>query len=198
MSLQNFIKVFDLYLKYGDNGYIGEEITQLEHATQAAFQAEEYCDTNKIKGKIRNDLILGALLHDIGHLIVFENKSLETMGDYGVMNHENIGAKYLGNYGFNDNICEFVSYHIRTKRYLITKNPEYYNKLSGASKKTFEYQGGKLSEKEMEDFENNPLFQFHLKIREFDDKAKSTEPKLLEKIKKLDHIEYYGKFIVNL
>ena len=38
--------IFNLYKKYGGKGYIGEEITQLEHATQCAFLAEEFCKNN--------------------------------------------------------------------------------------------------------------------------------------------------------
>ena len=37
---------FVLYELYGDKGYIGEEVTQLQHAVQAAKQAEEYCNEN--------------------------------------------------------------------------------------------------------------------------------------------------------
>ena len=69
------------------------------------------------------------------------------MGKYGVMDHEEIGVNLMKEHGFNNNICEFVRNHIKTKRYLITKNKNYYNNLSSASKKTFEYQGGFLEEK---------------------------------------------------
>lgn len=180
-------KVFELYLKYGGNGYIGENITQLEHASQCAMLAEEYHSSN-------NNLILAGFFHDIGHLIVYENKSLETMGNYGVMNHEDIGAEYLKNNGFNETVCSLVRNHIKTKRYLITKNPDYYNNLSGASKKTFEYQGGKLQEQELIEFEQDSLFPYHLKLREFDDKAKSEDTSLLAKINEMDHLEYLKKF----
>jgi 2-amino-1-hydroxyethylphosphonate dioxygenase (glycine-forming) len=184
------MEVFDLYNKYGNNGYIGENVTQLEHATQCAFLAEEFCYTNICP--YQDDLIIGSFLHDIGHLLIFDNKNnLETMGNYGVMNHEELGYKYLKDNGYNSNICDFARNHINTKRYLITKNVEYYDKLSDASKKTFEYQGGNLSANEMREFENNKLFKYHLKIREFDDNAKSTDKQLLQKIKDLNPVKYY-------
>lgn len=185
-------KAIELYQKYGDNGYIGEKVTQLEHATQCALLAEEYC---KQTDKLRNDFILGCLFHDIGHLICFDNPKLKTMGNYGVMNHELVGSNYLSRLGFNKNICDFVENHIKTKRYLITTDPEYYNKLSGASKKTFEFQGGKLSENEVMKFQESKLFEYHLKLRDFDDKAKSTDNDLLDKIKKMNHLEYYSQFL---
>ena len=78
---------------------------------------------------------------------------------------------------------------------MITTNPDYYNKLSDASKKTFEFQGRKLIDKEIDEFETNKLFRYHLKIREFDDKAKSTEKELLNKIKNMDILQYYSKFV---
>ena len=117
--------------------------------------------------------------------------------EYMVMNHEEKGYNYLKKMGFNNNICEFVRNHIKTKRYLITKNPEYYNNLSSASKKTFEYQGGKLSSNELHEFEKDKLFKYHLKIREFDDKAKSTDKDLLKKIKDLKPVKYYKDYYKN-
>ena len=193
----NLDKVFELYKKYGCNGYIGENITQLEHASQCAMLAEEFCfntnNTNDIE--LKNNLVIAAFLHDIGHLIVYENESLPTMGSYGVMDHETIGAEYLKENGFNNSICSLVKNHIKTKRYLITKNPDYYNKLSDASKKTFEFQGGKLEDKELLEFEMDSLFLLHLKIREFDDKAKSEDIGLLTKIKEMDHLDYLKKFV---
>jgi predicted HD phosphohydrolase len=36
----NIDKVYSYYDKYGGEGYIGESITQLEHAMQCALQAE--------------------------------------------------------------------------------------------------------------------------------------------------------------
>ena len=80
-----------------------------------------------------------------------------------------------------------------TKRYLITKNDLYYNNLSDASKKTFEYQGGKLSTTELFNFENGELFNLHLQIREWDDMAKSTDEKLLYRIETMDAPKYYHK-----
>ena len=38
------MEAINLLKKYGDKGYIGEEVTQLEHAFQCAMLAEEHCD----------------------------------------------------------------------------------------------------------------------------------------------------------
>lgn len=201
MEFEKLKKAYSYYDKYGGEGYIGESVSQLEHAIQAAFLAEEYTINQKDynqKREIYNDFVLGSFFHDIGHLLVYENDKLEMMGNYGVMEHEEIGANLMREIGFNNNICEFVRNHIKTKRYLITKNKDYYNNLSSASKKTFEYQGGFLEEKDLNEFENNPLFRFHLEMRGFDDKAKSTDEKLLRKIATMDKINYLSKFINRL
>ena len=58
------------------------------------------------------------------------------------------------------------------KRYLVSKNDNYYNQLSDASKKTLEYQGGKMSIEEITDFENNQDFHEILRIRYYDDNGK--------------------------
>jgi len=183
-------EIIEIYNKYGDSGYIGEDVSQYEHALQAYFLAEKYIEDNASKFDFSNvspsEIKLGAFLHDVGHLLEFENSNLGKMVDYGVMNHEIEGANYLRNLGFSENVCSLVKNHINTKRYLITKNEDYYNNLSEASKKTFEYQGGKMNEDEVTNFEHDKLFFWHLNLREWDDKAKSIEPELLEYIKNYD------------
>ena len=114
------------------------------------------------------------------------------------MNHETVGANYLRSLGYNENVCEFAENHINTKRYLISTDSTYYTNLSEASKQTYEFQGGKLSETEIQKFKQNKLFKYHLKLREFDDKAKSTEPLLLKKIVKMEADLYYSKFILSM
>ena len=197
-EIDNLNCVIDLYQKYGDKGYIGEEVTQLQHATQTAMLAEEYY--YQLPEHLRVEIILGAFLHDVGHLLVYEDCGLEMMGDVGVKDHEEIGGLFLEEMGFSNLISELVRKHIMTKRYLITIKEDYYEKLSDASKITFEYQGGKLTEEEIHRFEQDKYFDYHLRLREFDDKAKSTDPRILEKIELMDPINYYKgvveKFVI--
>ena len=162
---KNLEDVFKLYEKHGDKGYIGEPITQLEHAMQATLLAVEYF--KKAACNIHSEVILAAFLHDVGHLLRYEKDfNGELMGEYGVMDHEKVGALFLHKLGFPMIICKLVATHIATKRYLITKNPQYYENLSPASKATFEYQGGMFTERQMLAFEKDSLFHFHLKMRE--------------------------------
>jgi len=190
---------FQIYKVHGSRGYIGESVSQLEHATQVALLAEKYCDENNINGIFKNELIISAFLHDIGHLLAFEfpcNK-YPLMDDLGVKDHEFIGGEFLLSLGFSRIIADLVKGHVYTKRYLISKNNKYYNKLSDASKETFKHQGGILDENEIINYEKNYLFQYHLKIREWDDIAKSTDPKLLQKIKDMNSTKYfYEKYVL--
>ena len=61
---------------------------------------------------------------------------------------------------------------------MVTKYDSYYNNLSEASKKTLNYQGGKMSQEELKAFEEDNLFNLHLKLRNWDDRAKVKNLKL--------------------
>ena len=98
--LDNIDNIINLYIKHGTEDYIGENLTQLEHMTRAAMLAEQ--DSNDI------NLILGAFLHDIGHLLEFE---CEKMGNYGVKNHEGLGSQFLLENNIKYPISEYVNKH---------------------------------------------------------------------------------------
>ena len=112
-------QVFSLYEKYGDEDYIGEPVSQLEHMSQAAALAEEegYDD----------EVVLAAFFHDIGHLCAEEGES-ESMDGFGNVDHEKLGAEYLLEKGFSERVAALVQGHVLAKRYLTYKYPEYYNK----------------------------------------------------------------------
>ena len=191
---KNLEDIFKLYEKHGSKGYIGESVSQYEHAMQAALQAEEYFKS--AASNIHAEVILAAFFHDVGHLLRYEPWFKgKLMGNLGVYDHEKVGAIFLSKLGFPDKVCKLVATHIVTKRYLITKNESYFNKLSLASKQTFEYQGGRLDNLQVIAFEQNDLFNYHLLIRKWDDNAKSTDDDLREKIKKINAREYFSKYI---
>jgi phosphonate degradation associated HDIG domain protein len=159
-------QVFSLYEKYGDEDYIGEPVSQLEHMSQAAALAEEegYDD----------EVVLAAFFHDIGHLCAEEGES-ESMDGFGNVDHEKLGAEYLLEKGFSERVAALVQGHVLAKRYLTYKYPEYYNKLSDASKATLEFQGGRMDAAEAEEFELNPDADLIIRMRYWDDMAKETE-----------------------
>ena len=68
--------------------YIGEPISQLEHALQCAHWAH--------KQGADEEVILAALFHDVGHLI---DASAPQMEGLGVVNHEGLGRRFLEEHG---------------------------------------------------------------------------------------------------
>jgi putative nucleotidyltransferase with HDIG domain len=115
---RNFEEIFELYEKYGNSGYIGENVSQIEHALQCAHLAE--------KEGFDRHIILGAFFHDIGHLLGEVNdRSLEKMIrkglNFGVEKHEKLGADFLREFGLPENVCYCVENHVSAKRYLVYK-----------------------------------------------------------------------------
>ena len=173
-------KIFSYYEKYGNRDYIGEPVTQVEHMIQGAMFAE-------LDGK-SPEVVLALFLHDIGHLLEFDSKDeKEKMGELGVMNHETKGKIFLQQLGIPYPIPNLVENHVKVKRYLVGKNPKYYQNLSSASQKTLEYQGGPMTNDEIREFESDPLFSESLVIRDYDDMGKIPNMK----IKSLDYYRGY-------
>lgn len=142
----------------------GEGVTQLEHALQCAkFATDAGAD---------EEVIVAALLHDIGHLCAPE---AEKMGDVGTIDHEGIGADYLRELGFSETVAQLVGAHVAAKRYLVATNPEYAARLSGASAETLRYQGGPMSPAEVAAFEADPLMRDKLRMRSWDEKGKEID-----------------------
>ena len=102
-------------------------------------------------------------MHDIGHLIG-QKHNLEQMDGLGALFHETIGYEILKKLNMNETVCFLVKNHVQAKRYLVTKYEDYFDTLSEASKRTLEYQGGKMSDSELSEFENYPLFETIKKI----------------------------------
>jgi predicted HD phosphohydrolase len=116
--------------------YIGESISQLEHALQCAKFA---ADSGKAKYHLATahdqpclmhsrppnvatgadeETVLGAMLHDVGHLqldVDQDESSLARMGAVGVQNHEVVGASYLLRLGFSDKVAQLVCGHVQAK-----------------------------------------------------------------------------------
>ena len=166
-------QVFDLYDRFGHEAYIGEEVSQLQHAQQCAQAALKAANGQP------DHAILGAFLHDIGHLVGLANK-MEAMSDsqtgctLGTKTHEKVGQDFLGGLGFPKSVTDFVRGHVEAKRYLVYRYPSYHDSLSQASKGTLINQGGPMTKKEAEEFEKRPDFESLLLMRNWDDAAKDA------------------------
>ena len=117
-----------------------------------------------------NNVILASLFHDIGHLLSFEDSSIET--DYfGAKDHEKIGANYLRKKGIDEDICSLIEKHVMAKKFL-ARDQNYFNKLSYASQQTLIQQGGIMSDNEAVSFTEDPQFETSIRIRKYDEMAK--------------------------
>jgi phosphonate degradation associated HDIG domain protein len=164
-------EIIALYRKYGQADYIGEAISQIEHASQSAQLAE--------KTGCAIEVVLAAFLHDIGH-ICMQDESLASMEGFGVLQHEKLGANFLRQSGFPEKIARLVENHVQAKRYLTFKYPAYDEKLSPASRQTLAFQGGKMSEAEAIAFEKDELFELSIQMRAWDEQAKEVNVPILD------------------
>ena len=166
---QVITEVFGLYERFGTDDYIGEPVSQIEHMSQAAelAMAEGFDD----------EVVLAAFFHDIGHIC---GESTENMGGFGVVSHERLGADYLRRAGFSERLARLVEYHVQAKRYLTSREPGYYGRLSEASRRTLGYQGGVMTETEADAFEQDPLCAVSLRMRHWDEMAKQMHVPVIE------------------
>jgi len=174
-------EIFEMYESYGGEEYAGEKVTQLEHMVQAAELAEEQ--------GYDEDVILAAFLHAIGRITESATPEDGRMGGFGIKDHEAIGAEYLREKGFSKKVCRLVESHVEAKRYLTVRDPAYYARLSDASKRTLEYQGGPMTEDEASAFEQYPLFELIIKMRTWDEEAKIEH-------KPLPDLEHYRQMML--
>ncbi len=156
-------EVMRLYELHGADDYIGEPVSQLQHMGQSAQLAEREGHDQEV--------ILAAFLHDIGHLCANDGQHA-SMDGFGVVSHEKIGANYLRGKGFSEKVAQLVENHVQAKRYLTFQYPAYYDQLSEASKRTLEFQGGRMTAEEASNFEQDPLFEVSIRMRQWDELAK--------------------------
>jgi phosphonate degradation associated HDIG domain protein len=157
--------IFQLYRDHGDAAYLGEPVTQTQHALQSAWAAEQ--------AGADSALIAAALLHDIGHILppMTEGSDEKRNDDL----HEERGARWLRQF-FPRAVTEPIRLHVPAKRYLCATDPDYFARLSPVSVQTLKLQGGPYSAAEAEDFEFVPFAAAAVTLRRFDDAGK--EPNL--------------------
>ena len=153
------------YMEDRGQSFYDEVVTQLEHALQCAALAKQK--------NASPTLITGALLHDIGHIILDEHNAREAFLNMD-LSHEKVGAQYLEPF-FPEAVTTPIRLHVPAKRHLCTTDASYYDGLSEASKRSLKLQGGIMSDEEREAFEQIPYFEDGLILRRWDDLAKVKE-----------------------
>jgi [1-hydroxy-2-(trimethylamino)ethyl]phosphonate dioxygenase len=154
-------EICELFATKGHAAYVGEPVSQLEHAVQAAYHAE--------REGAGDALVVAALLHDIGHLVT---KQAEDAADHGIdTRHEVLGQAWLARY-FGPEVTEAIRLHVPAKRYLCATDAAYLGQLSPASVQSLALQGGTFDAAEVRQFEANPHFRDAIALRRWDDLAK--------------------------
>jgi phosphonate degradation associated HDIG domain protein len=156
-----FDQIARIFAERGDSAYFGEEVSQSEHALQSAYLAD--------REGAPDELVVAALLHDIGHLV---NGHEEDIADGGLDgHHEDFGARWLSS-AFGPVVHEPIRLHVAAKRYLCAVDPSYRDALSDASRQSLALQGGPFDASGVAAFEANPRHPEALRLRHWDDAAK--------------------------
>lgn len=160
MKAESIDDVLALYEQWAHERY-DEEITQLDHALQcAALALGEGAD---------DDLVVAALLHDVGHLL--ELQAGTTGPGDGDARHEAIGAAYLDAL-FPPTVAQPIALHVRAKRYLCAVDGSYHDGLSHGSKRSLQRQGGPFDARQVAAFEALPAHEAAVRLRRWDDQGK--------------------------
>ena len=160
--MDSFVRLKALYDEQGDQDYIGEPVSQREHALQAAAHARA--------SGAPEAAVLAALLHDVGHL---QYPKQDSMAGFGTRAHEALGAHFLASLGFSAKVSALVQRHVDAKRYQVARSETYRAGLSQASQQTLHFQGGAMTLAERQAFEADPHFELALRVRHWDELAKA-------------------------
>ena len=155
-------QVIELLRSSGGEQYFGEDVTKLQHAEQCAWHARQ--------AGAGEELVLAALLHDIGHML--ETADARRDERVGVINHDALGERWLLERGFSPRLASLVGAHVDAKRYLTATNPSYLGRLSNASRETLRLQGGPMDELSAASFAADPEVRDKLRLRAWDELAK--------------------------
>jgi phosphonate degradation associated HDIG domain protein len=154
-------EILEIYSRRGTLAYFGESVSMAEHALQTAYFARA--------AAAPPPLIVAALLHDIGHLVVDVPDDLADWVEDA--RHEEVGCGWLAE-RFPSEVYEPVRLHVPAKRYLCATNERYFSKLSAASVATLRLQGGPMSAAEIARFEQERYCKEAVSIRCWDDQGK--------------------------
>ena len=169
MMSKSYDEILEIFSSGVSEEYLGEDVKLVEHMLQCGDLAKE--------SGAPDYLIVAALLHDIGHLLVDDAAGSH---DSGVdAHHEVVGAEWI-EARFPSTVSEPVRLHVAAKRYLVTTNADYQSKLSHASVQTLYMQGGPLSQEEVVDFISREGAEDAVRVRLWDDAAKIRDKQTSE------------------
>jgi predicted HD phosphohydrolase len=155
---------FAVHGHVGSDGTRDAPLTALEHALQCAQLAEF--------AHAESELIVAALLHDVGHFAGHEAARDDfTEHDDTDDGHEMRAAAVLSPH-FERGVVEPIRLHVEAKRYLTAIDPSYLASLSPAAMHSLSLQGGPMTVAERRRFELQPFADEAVLLRRWDDLAK--------------------------
>ena len=139
--------ILQMFAVAGQAAYFGESVSQTEHALQSAHLAAG--------SGADEELIVAALLHDVGHLL---SGLPEDVAQCGVDDaHENAGAAWLEKH-FGPAVV--IRCGCKWRRNAISAvEPDYLRGLSSASQLSLRLQGGPFTPADVAAFEAQPHFR---------------------------------------
>lgn len=181
-------RLLDALARSAASLYGGEAVSELEHALQAADLARE--------AGADEELQLACLLHDVGRYAVDRSLIYDTTDpprpEHGTpaastkvttvpggsvvprpkaRGHHEIGAELIAPW-VPERAAWCVRMHADAKRYLCATEPDYFDRLSAASRHTLRLQGGVMARDEVARLAGHPWLEDALALRRWDDQAK--------------------------
>ena len=154
-------EIVTLFDTYASSTY-DEGVTLRQHCLQAAAIASSAGSPDP--------LIAAALLHDIGHLLQARARGEESYlaDDW---NHDVVARDWLEP-RFGEAVAAPVGEHVAAKRWLCFGEPDYFARLSEASKASLRAQGGQFDEAEAARWHATSGAMEAIQLRRWDDEAK--------------------------
>ena len=150
-----------LFEQRGEALYGGEAVSQLEHALQAAWLAEQAGEDDAT--------VAACLLHDLGHLL--SGQGDDDLARHVDDLHQHKVLPFLRPL-LPTAVVQPIALHVEAKRYLCATEPGYRAALSPASALSLALQGGVMSAADAADFLARPHAQAAIRLRRHDDAAK--------------------------
>lgn len=159
-----FAQLIEMLETHGHARYDGEDVSQLQHALQAATLA--------LKEDAPPSLVAAALFHDLGHLVhdLGEHASALGLDD----RHEYRALGWLRPL-FEEDVWRPVHLHVEAKRYLCNVERGYAGQLSEESVASLALQGGPMDDDAARAFAARPYAQDAVRLRRWDDAAKDVD-----------------------
>lgn len=139
--------------------YGGEPVDQQAHALQCAHLARQ--------AGADDELVAAAALHDIG-------RAPAVKAAHPSLPHEDAAERFCAEH-LGPRVAYLVQQHVDAKRYLVTTDPTYHRTLTPVSQATLKAQGSEMTPEEVAAFEANPWHTDAVRLRRWDDQAKSPD-----------------------